>query len=163
MFVITAEGDIRIDDTETPSEAKADTLRFGDEQELQKIAKSWPVKRLVEIWNRLPGVQRVSKFENKAIGVARIWRALPAGGEGSEPPATKRNAPPPPLFHPESKAARVYALLARPEGARLSEIRAATGWERHTVRGFISRSVRKQGRKVPSFQKDGERVYRLKP
>ena len=38
------------------------------------------------------------------------------------------------------------------------QIRSETGWQAHTVRGFISRNLSKQGRKVRSF----ERVYRLK-
>jgi hypothetical protein len=50
--------------------------------------------------------------------------------------------------------------LSRPEGATLNQIRSATGWQAHTVRGFISRNLSKQGRKVRSFE--GERVYRLK-
>jgi hypothetical protein len=32
---------------------------FASEQELQKLASEWPMKRLVEIWNRLPGVEPV--------------------------------------------------------------------------------------------------------
>ena len=60
------------------------------------------------------------------------------------------------------KAAEVCTLLHRPEGATLGEIRTATGWQAHTVRGFISRTLRKQGGRVRSFRKNGERVYRLK-
>jgi hypothetical protein len=56
----------------------------------------------------------------------------------------------------------VYRLLCRPEGATLREIQEATGWQRHTVRGFLSASVRKQGRTVRSSQRAGERVYRVK-
>jgi hypothetical protein len=53
-------------------------------------------------------------------------------------------------------------LLSRPQGASLNEIRSETGWQAHTVRGFISRNLSKQGRKVRSFEREGERVYRLK-
>jgi hypothetical protein len=52
--------------------------------------------------------------------------------------------------------------LARPQGATLNEIRNETGWQAHTVRGFISRNLSKQGRKVRSFERAGERVYHLK-
>jgi hypothetical protein len=34
-------------------------------------------------------------------------------------------------------------------------------WQAHTVRGFISRNLSK-GRKVRSFEREGERVYHLK-
>ena len=49
-----------------------------------------------------------------------------------------------------------------PEGATLKEIRSQTGWQAHTVRGFISRNLSKPSRKVRSFERDGERVYRVK-
>jgi hypothetical protein len=67
-----------------------------------------------------------------------------------------------PVFREGSKAAQVCTLLARPQGATLNEIRDHTGWQAHTVRGFISRNLAKQGRKVRSFEREGERVYRLK-
>jgi hypothetical protein len=66
------------------------------------------------------------------------------------------------VFREGSKAARVCSLLSRPEGATLNQIRSATGWQAHTVRGFISRNLSKQGRKVRSFEREGERVYCLK-
>jgi hypothetical protein len=56
----------------------------------------------------------------------------------------------------------VYGLLCRPEGATLREIQQATGWQPHSVRGFLSASIRKQGRTVRSFQRASERVYRVK-
>jgi uncharacterized protein DUF3489 len=45
-------------------------------------------------------------------------------------------------------------LLSRPEGATLNEIQNETGWQVHTVRGFISRSLSKQSRKVRSFERE---------
>src|SRR3954467_3171242 len=59
-------------------------------------------------------------------------------------------------------AVQVYALLGRPEGATRREIEQLTGWQRHSVRGFLSASVRKQGYKLRTFLRTGERVYRLK-
>jgi len=56
----------------------------------------------------------------------------------------------------------VFALLGRPEGATRREIEQLTGWQRHSVRGFLSASVRKQGYKLRTFLRSGERVYRLK-
>ena len=67
-----------------------------------------------------------------------------------------------PVFREGSKAAQVYTLLLRPEGATLNEIRNQTGWQAHTVRGFISRNLTKQSRNVRSFERDGERAYRVK-
>ena len=60
-----------------------------------------------------------------------------------------------------SKKASVLALLQRPGGATLKEIMAATEWQAHSVRGFISGSLgKKMGIKVESSRReDGERVY----
>ena len=63
-----------------------------------------------------------------------------------------------------SKTAAVLTLLERARGATLVEIMDATGWQAHTVRGFISRAVaRKMGRQVASARRDdGQRVYSLR-
>jgi hypothetical protein len=45
-------------------------------------------------------------------------------------------------FREGSKAAEVCTLLCRPEGVTVREIMTATGWQAHTVRGFLSRSFR---------------------
>jgi hypothetical protein len=61
-----------------------------------------------------------------------------------------------------SKKAEVIALLRRAKGARLSEIQKLTGWQKHTVRGFISLLGSKAGLKIISARNDsGERSYRI--
>ncbi|MFL6354805.1 MAG: DUF3489 domain-containing protein [Bryobacteraceae bacterium] len=164
LFEITEEGHILTIREDLPGEAeRSGGPRFTNEQELHEMASAWPMKRLVEIWNRLPGATPVQKFENRRIAIARIWRAI--AGEGkpcAHAVPARRAARNRKAFREGSKGAQVGFLLSRPEGATLKEIRTATGWQAHTVRGFISRTLRKQGRKVRSFRKDGERVYRLK-
>src|SRR5262249_1183798 len=46
-------------------------------------------------------------------------------------------------FREGSKAARIIALLARPQGATLADLTKATGWQVHSVRGFLSGTVGK--------------------
>ena len=61
-----------------------------------------------------------------------------------------------------SKQARVLALLRRPSGATIATVRRSTGWQPHTVRGFLAAVVRKKlGLKLESNKTDGERVYRI--
>ena len=62
-----------------------------------------------------------------------------------------------------SKKAEVLELMRRAKGATLAEIMKATGWQAHTVRGFVSGTlVKKQGLKVESFRsEDKERTYRV--
>src|SRR4051812_5632280 len=43
-------------------------------------------KRLVEIWNSLPGVKPVTKFANRKSATERIWKALQSLGEQAAPP-----------------------------------------------------------------------------
>jgi len=52
-------------------------------------------------------------------------------------------------------------MLQRKGGATLEEITKATGWQKHTVRGFISILGSKAGMKVISTRResDGARVY----
>ena len=63
-----------------------------------------------------------------------------------------------------SKTARVLALLQRPNGASLPELIRATGWQPHSVRGFLSGTVgQKLGLSVASGKDpDGTRRYSVK-
>ena len=62
----------------------------------------------------------------------------------------------------QSKQAAVIALLRRPEGATVTEIVAATGWQRHTVRGLFSGTLKKKlGLELGSVPADRGRVYRI--
>jgi hypothetical protein len=62
-----------------------------------------------------------------------------------------------------SKAAKILGLLKRP-GATGKDLMKATGWQSHSVRGFLSGTVRKKlGLEVVSTKrKDGERRYSIK-
>lgn len=63
-----------------------------------------------------------------------------------------------------SKSAKVLDLLKWPDGATLKELMKATGWQAHSVRGFLSGAVgKKMGLTVASTKgEDGERAYSIK-
>lgn len=62
-----------------------------------------------------------------------------------------------------SKADTVLALLSRRNGARMEEIAAATGWQPHSARAWLS-GQRKQGLTIErSREGDGSSRYRLVP
>jgi hypothetical protein len=62
-----------------------------------------------------------------------------------------------------SKTAKVLDLLKRRGGATLKEIMKATSWQSHSVRGFLSGTLRKKmGLRVDSFKNNNnERAYRV--
>jgi len=63
-----------------------------------------------------------------------------------------------------SKTAKVLDLLKRHEGASMKELLKSTGWQPHSVRGFLSGAIRKKmGMTVTSTKaEDGERTYSIK-
>ena len=61
-----------------------------------------------------------------------------------------------------TKAERIVALLIDPSRASLRAIMDLTGWQSHSVRGFISAQLAKRmGFKIQSFKRGGERIYRI--
>ena len=62
-----------------------------------------------------------------------------------------------------SKKAAVLELLRRKEGATMAEIAKVTGWQNHSIRGFISgQFTKKMGLAVESTKNEaGGRSYRI--
>ena len=63
---------------------------------------------------------------------------------------------------PKTRAEQIIGLLSRADGASIAEIMKVTGWQAHSVRGFMSGHLKKQGRSVRRDQDEsGTRRYRL--
>ena len=74
--------------------------------------------------------------------------------DASDPKAKKAD--------PGSKQSRVIAMLQSPAGATIAAMMKATGWQQHSVRGFLAGVVRKRLKlKLGSKKVDGNRVYRI--
>ena len=83
----------------------------------------------------------------------------------SKPKPRARSAPASPetATRPDTKHARVIAMLRSPGGATIAAIMTATDWQQHSVRGFLAGVVRKKlGLNLVSEQTDKGRVYRIK-
>ncbi len=154
---------------------------FTSEKELAKLSADWPMARFADVWNEFAGVvpfddlKPVKKFTDRKTAVARIWRAIqaltPAPARHAAPVAAKEakaakqatKSEATPTAREGSKKAIVLDLLRRAEGATLDDIMTATGWQAHSVRGFISGAItKKMGLAVTSKKReDGQRVYQI--
>ena len=64
--------------------------------------------------------------------------------------------------NPNSKQSRVIAMLRAPAGATIAGMMKATGWQKHSVRGFLAGVVRKRLKlKLTSEKVDGNRIYQI--
>ncbi len=148
---------------------------FGSVEELAAWVEQWPLARLAEVWNQLPGAKPVRKFTDRKTAVRRLWEALQAvapdtGHQRCNAGPQRRAAPiiakQSKQGHPRPKVTKkekILALLRQPSGATLDSLMRATEWQAHSVRGFISGQLGKRmGLRVRSFRRDGERVYHLR-
>jgi hypothetical protein len=165
---------------------------FSSSQELAKLMASWPANRSVEIWNSFAGVAPfteltpVKRFTNRKVAVERIWQAVQllsakvakqAAHVAAAKGKPKKDAPKSKRRHTArvdakdaasvaregSKKSEVIDLMRRSQGATLNEIMELTGWQAHTVRGFVSGTlIKKLGLKIESFRSnEKERTYRV--
>lgn len=170
----------------TVAEAKQAVAAAADSEprlvvssEAELAASSLAVGQLVEIWNGFAGVvpfddlKPVRKFTDRKTAVSRIWRAIQrlapgatvaTGGEPGAPGAPKKARSSKEAAAREgTKKAQIIELLRRPEGATLQQLVEATGWQAHSVRGFLSGTLaKKMGHKITRAKRDdGAGVYFL--
>ena len=62
----------------------------------------------------------------------------------------------------DSKQSRVITMLQSPSGTTIAAMMKATGWQQHSVRGFLAGVVRKRLKlKLISRKVDGNRIYQI--
>jgi Protein of unknown function (DUF3489) len=143
-----------------PPENATGAVPFTTLDELTQVTHEWPIARLVAVWNGLPGVTALQRFTDRHTAVARIWKTLQNAAEStkvSRPARGKtRSGSKKTIARGGTKKARILILLNRPKGATLEELVRATGWQTHSIRGFISGNVGKQmGLKVNTSKRSG--------
>src|SRR3954471_9728029 len=81
----------------------------------------------------------------------------------SRPRSRSAHSSPKSSTRPDTKHARILAMLRTPAGATIAAILTATEWQQHSVRGFLAGVVRKKlGLNLVSESTDKGRVYRIK-
>jgi predicted transcriptional regulator len=113
----------------------------------------------------------VKKFTSRKTAVTRIWQAIArlapdvaqSAADVAPAKAPRRARVQKAATEARSdKKAEVIAMMKRAKGATLAEITEATGWQKHTVRGFVNILGSKGGEKIESTKNAaGERSYRI--
>jgi len=183
MRIFTIDGDNNIAVYAAPEEIPAgeNIHAFASEKELEKLVQCMSGDELAQIWNSFAGappfgeLKPVKKFTDRKTAVTRIWKAIqrletPAAPQGAEGVPKGRRARKKATAEPKAAAARegskkaqIIELLRRPEGATLADIQSVTGWQPHSVRGFLSGTLaKKMGHKITRLKRDdGAGVYFL--
>src|ERR1700758_3052412 len=131
---------------EPPARIDDGEIVVASNEELHAAALSG--RRLLALWNALPGVEKRRKIGDRDALIDQLWSAIEALPDPDAKRASKQDA--------------VIAMLRRPEGATVDEVASATGWQRHTVRGVFSGTLKKKlGLTLASATEEGGRVYRF--
>jgi hypothetical protein len=135
---------------EAPATVNEGEIAVASKEELHTTPLSG--KRLLALWNALPGVEKRRKVGDREALIDQLWSAIEALPDPEPEPDAKR----------PSKQDDVIAMLRRPQGATVDEVASATGWQRHTVRGVFSGTLKKKlGLTIASAKEERGRVYRI--
>jgi hypothetical protein len=135
---------------EVPATVNEGEIAVASKEELHAAPLSG--KRLLALWNALPGVEKRRKVGDRDRLIDQLWSAIEALPEPEPEPEAKRS----------SKQDEVITMLQRPQGATVDEVASATGWQRHTVRGVFSGTLKKKlGLTLASVKEERGRVYRI--
>jgi hypothetical protein len=150
VTVITAKGETNMITTAEET-ATAQATAAG---EPPKAAKKANVAKRAR--NVAPGKPKSGKRANPAKKAA--MGAKKAGGARPGKAAKEKGV------REGSKTETILALLKRPGGATAKELIKATSWQPHSLRGFLSGTIRKKmGLTVTSAKsEDGQRSYSIK-
>ena len=112
------------------------------------------VRRDAAITERRISMSKSAKKRSAPSSIATVAAAKPPQQPSAAPKSNNAES--------GSKQARVIAMLRSPSGATISAMMAATGWQQHSVRGFLAGVVRKRLKlKLGSTKASGSRVYQI--
>jgi hypothetical protein len=136
---------------ETPVTMTEGEIAVASKEELHAAPLSG--KRLLALWNALPGVEKRKKVGDRTALIDQLWTAIEALPDPEPQSDAKR----------PSKKGRRHCDAAPPEGVTVDEVASAMGWQ-HTVRGLFSGTLKKKlGLTLASAQEERGRVYRIAP
>jgi hypothetical protein len=111
-------------------------------------------------WRRITSEDPMTKSRSKSKASTRTAAGTTSK---SRPRSRSAHSSPKTSTRPETKHARILAMLRAPAGATVAALMTATEWQQHSVRGFLAGVVRKKlGLNLVSESTDKGRVYRIK-
>src|ERR1700758_1153466 len=116
----------------TPTALSEGEIAIASVAELHAAPLS--AKRLLALWNALPGVEKRRKVGDRDALIDQLWSAIEMLPDPEPQLGPKR----------PSKQDVVIAMLRQPEGATVDEVASVTGWQCHTVRGVFSGTLKKK-------------------
>jgi len=135
---------------EAPATVDDGEIAVASNEELHAAPLSG--KQLLALWNALPGVEKRRKVGDREALIDQLWSGIEGLPDPEPQPDAKRR----------SKQDEVIAMLQRSEGATVDEVASVTGWQRHTVRGVFSGTLKKKlGLTIASAKEERGRVYRI--
>jgi len=135
---------------EPPATVDKGEIAVSSNEELHAARLSG--KRLLALWNALPGIEKRTKVGDRETLIDQLWSAVEALPDPDQQAAAKR----------PSKQDAVISMLQRSEGATVEEVASAMGWQRHTVSGLFSGTLKKKLRlSLASATEERGRVYRI--
>jgi hypothetical protein len=103
-----------------------------------------------------------AKTATATKSIERPGRAKQSSAKKAAAPSAKTTKASPGRRKPDSKQDQIVALLRQPGGTTLDVLVKATGWQKHSVRGFLAGTVRKKLKLTLLSEKiDGIRTYRI--
>ena len=144
VAVITAQGEIKMNDVPENANSQASSP-LAEPNPAKKPQVGAHARHVAPSRSKAAKPPVRAKKANKAAKSAKSRKKVANSRQGS-------------------KTAKFLDLLKRSGGATSADLIKATGWQAHSVRGFISGVLgKKMGLKVGSTKvKDGERRYSLK-
>jgi Protein of unknown function (DUF3489) len=99
-------------------------------------------------------MSKSGKKPSPAKSPLSVRAAKPVHQSADKPKTNKTDA--------HSKQGRVIAMLQSPTGTTIAAIMKATGWQPHSVRGFLAGVVRKRLKLTLTSRKvNGSRIYQI--
>ena len=146
-----------------PELGNAQGITINDSTEVIKPTEEARQDQMKADLTKLKAGDKKRKASVKAAKAPKAAPEKPAKvAQPAKAKATKAPKPAKAAKEPKgtSKKDQVLALIGRKNGASLDEIMTATGWQKHTVRGFIA-ILGKKGTKIESFKSEaGARTYK---